>query len=205
MKRTYVILALLIPFFSTAQQSEPVRKKVGDQQVFQFPDNIKFNKNELNERVEKKTRQLTDIIKVLAQKKDGDYHKELSAAMKLFNYDNRKTVTVTSKRHPEPVTKPVLQYLTDLAKLHYDKVNIIWHNALYISNFTKQPDGNYTGLVAFEQEFIGINGAEANYNYQDLTQKRIEVTVKVWEGKDPDGMKKEYMDVFLGNIGVTEE
>jgi hypothetical protein len=114
-------------------------------------------------------------------------------------------VTVTSKSHPEPVTKPIRVYLLGLAKLHYDKVNIVWHNAQYVSNFTKQPDGTYMGLVAYEQEFTGVKGGEANYTYHDVTQKRIETSVRVWDVKKDGVVTKSYMDVFLGNIGVTEE
>jgi phosphopantothenoylcysteine decarboxylase/phosphopantothenate--cysteine ligase len=102
--------------------------------------------------------------------------------------------------------KPVKQYLYNLARLRYDNVTISWHNAEYVSNFTKQPDGTYTALVAVEQEFTGIKSGEANYTYHDVTQKHIEVTVKMRDEKNINGViTKSYVEVFLGNIGVTEE
>jgi len=205
-----LIVALMASFAGFAQKHETVKASKQEQrhrenEVFVFPDNIKFSKNELNERVEQKTKELSRIIKEMAQKKGGDHRAEVDEALKLFNNNDRVMVTVTSKSHPEPVTKPIRVYLSDLAKLHYDKVNIVWHNAQYVSNFTRQPDGTYMGLVAVEQEFTGVKGGEANYIYHDVTQKRIETTVRVWDVKKDGVVTKSYMEVFLGNIGVAEE
>ena len=209
-----LLLALLIPFMVLAQQNEPLNKykktnkaakKGNGEQVFLFPDHIKFSKKELNAKVEMKTKELTKYLTILAGKKDPNYRDQIEKAMKLFNNDDRKLVMVTSLKNPEPVTKPVRQYLNDLAQLRYDKVSIVWHNAEYVSNFTKQPNGTYTALVAYEQEFTGTKGGEVNYTYHDVTQKRIEVTVKVWDEVKNGVVTKSYMDVFLGNIGVTQE
>ena len=211
MKFSYLfLLAVLIPFMVLAQKNESIKpdkgaKKADDQQVFIFPDHIKFYKKELNERVEKKTLELTKCLKKIAVDKGENLTNEINFAMKLFNNDDRKMVTVTSIKHPEPVTRPVRKYLNDLAQLHYDKVTIVWHNAEYVSNFTKQPDGTYAGLVAFEQEFTGTKAGEVNYTYHDVTQKRVEIIVKVWDHVENGVITKSYMDVFLGNIGVTEE
>jgi len=211
MKFSYLLLfVLFMPVLGFAQKNEPLKtskvsKKESNPEIFIFPDNIKFSKEELNKRVQRKTKALARCITILAEKKDPNYRSQVNVAMKLFNNDDRKLVSVTSKKNPEPVTKPVRKYFNDLAQLHYDKVSITWHNAEYVSNFTKQPDGTYTALVAFEQEFTGTKGGEINYTYHDVTQKRIEVTVKVWDVKENGVVTKEYMDVFLGNIGVTEE
>lgn len=199
---------LLLPFFAMAQKNETVKaskqeKIHRENEVFIFPDNIRFYKNELNERVEKKTMELTRYIKALAQDDGTNHAAEIEAAMKLFNNNEYAMVTVTRKSQAEPVTVPVRTYLNRLVRLKYNTVNIAWRNAQYVSNFTKQPDGTYMGLVAFEQEFTGVKGGEVNYTYHDLTQKRAEVTVKVWDSKETP--RKEFMDVFLGNIGVTEE
>ena len=208
----FFLLFMLISLAGIAQKNEPLSNKANastqeatSPEEFIFPDHIKFTKKDLNERVQKKTKALTKCLQKLADKKEPDYTKEIGITMKLFNNDDRKMVTVTSKKNPAPVTKPIRKYLNDLAHLHYDKVTILWHNAEYVSNFTKQPDGTYTALVAFEQEFTGSMGGEFNYTYHDVTQKRIEVTVKVWDKLENGVITKSYMDVFLGNIGVTEE
>jgi hypothetical protein len=211
MSRSYLLLiAMVFPFVAGAQNSEPVKaskntkEAAAEQQIFTLPDNIKLNKKELNERVENKTMELTRLIKALSEKKETD--KALVAeAMKLFNNNEYALVSVTRKNEKKPVTVPVRTYLSRLNRLKYDKVNILWHNATYVSNFTRQPNGTYMGLVAVEQEFTGIMSGEANYVYKDRTQKRVEVTVKVWDAKDDKDIKKQYLDVFLGNIGVTEE
>lgn len=211
MKRSHLLLfVLLMPALAMAQQNEPVRTSVKTnkaKQEFALPDHIKLSKQELNQRVEEKTRALTSHIQRLAQLKDNkEIHNEIAETMKLFNNDDRKMVTVTSIKNPTPVTKPIRKYLVDLAKLHYDKVRITWQNAQYVTNFTKQPDGTYNALVAVEQVFTGIMGGEVNYVYRDVTQKRAEVTVKVRDIVNNNGaVTQSYAEVFLGNIGVTEE
>ncbi len=211
MKCIYLFLLVLVPLTGFAQQNEPVKsgKKATvnstTREEYNFPDHFKFYKKELNERVEKKTTALTQCLENLAVKKGADSKREMEIAMKLFNNDETKMVTVTSKKHPEPVTMPIRKYMEHLAGLHYNKITITWHNARYMSNFIKQPDGTFAAVVAFEQEFVGVKKGEVKYTYRDLTKKRVEVAVKVWDVKEGDKITKEYMDVFLGNIGVSEQ
>jgi len=207
---TMLMAAAFVPFMAMAQTNETVKatrkqavKREG--QVFIFPDNVRFSKNELNARVAQKTKELTRHMKILAEKKDRAYRSHVEEAMKLFNNNDKVLVTYTSKSKPEPTTVPVRQYLSRLAQLQYDNVTVNWTNAQYLSKFTRQPDGTYKAIVAYEQEFTGQKGGEANYVYHDVTQKRIEVGVKVWDAPKDSTGRKAYMDVFLGNIGVTEE
>lgn len=211
MRNSLLVIALsLFSYAATAQQNETVKanKKTHaarEGEVFTFPDNIKFSKNDLNERVEKKTKELTRLVHKIAEKNNPNYKTQVAEAMKLFNNNDKVLVTVTAKSKTAPETMPIRQYLERLGKLKYDRVTITWHNAQYVSNFTRQPDGTYRGIVAFEQEFTGVRDGEAGYQYHDVTQKRIEVGVKVWDDKNAAAPGKAYMDVFLGNIGVTEE
>ncbi|MBX2904659.1 MAG: hypothetical protein KF744_01385 [Taibaiella sp.] len=211
MKRYYIFSIIMLLALSVgAQQNETVKgnkktRAAREGQVFVFPDNIKFSKNELNQRVEQKTKELTRLIHKIAEKNNTNYKAQVAEAMKLFNNNDKVLVSVTAKSKSALETMPVRQYLERLGKLKYDNVNITWHNAQYVSNFTRQPDGTYRGIVAFEQEFTGVRGGEAGYTYHDVTQKRIEVGVKVWDDKNAAAPGKAYMDVFLGNIGVTEE
>lgn len=206
MKLSGIFALLFLPLAMQAQTHQPMTPGNDPKQFFVFPDNIRISRQELNERLEAKTAELSHCFQLLAQKRDPNYAATIKRAMQLFNNDDQKVVTVTGKRYPKPVTKPVRKYLNDLTKLKYDKVTIMWHNAQYVSKFTKQPDGNYSAIVAFEQEFTGVKSGEANYTYHDVTQKRIEVSVKVWDKENADGVKtKSYIDVYLGNIGVTEE
>lgn len=206
----FFLTVLIAPAFVFAQTNETIKsnkkaKPADEQQVFIFPDSIKLYKKELNALVEEKTKALTNSLKKIAISSGDEQKREIATAMLLFNNNEKRLVTVTSKRNPQPVTKPVKQYLNDLAQLRYSKVNIVWHNAQYVSNFVKQPNGTYAALVAFEQEFTGIKTGEVSYTYHDVTQKRTEIIVKVWEPKTKKKGKELYMDVFLGNIGVTEE
>ena len=213
MRSTYLLLlTLLIPLLGLAQKNEPVKshntaksKTDTAQEVFIFPDHIRLYKDAMNRKVEEKSKELTKYLNLLAKNKQGNSEATINAAMKLFNNDEGKMVSVKRKGTAEPVTMPVRKYLNELTKLHYDNVRISWHNAQYVSNFTKQPDGTYAAQVAFEQEFAGTKEGELIYTYYDVTQKRIEVIVKVWDAKNEKPVKKSYVDVFLGNIGVVEE
>lgn len=60
-------------------------------------------------------------------------------------------------------------------------------------------------IWAFEQHFAGINNGQVSYRNKDVTQKHIEVLVKIWDTRDADRVKIAHMDVFLGNIGITEQ
>lgn len=203
---------LALPYGSIAQTNETVHADKRtmaerDDEVFNFPDNIMLSKNELNKRVEEKTTELAGYIRQIAEARaKGDSANDLiEKAMLLFNNDKYATVTVTRKSLPEPVTVPVRTYLNRLDRLKYDKVRIKWNDARYVSKFTKRPDGSYAGIVAYEQKFTGIRGSEVNYTYSDVTRKNIEVIFAVHDAKDMEQGRKAYVQVFLGNIGITED
>lgn len=204
------MMIIALPLLSTAQQNQTLQttkkeKEERKEQNYQFPDNTVLSQNELNERVEAKTKELTGYIKLLAKTNYASADAVVNKAMKLFNNNEQAMVTVTRKSQAGPITVPVRTYLKRLARLKYDNVQITWRNAQYVSNFTKQPDGTYRGLVAFEQRFTGVRNGEPAYVYNDVTQKRIEVAVRIWDTRDEAQNKVAYMDVFLGNIGVVEE
>ena len=207
--KRYFLFAALIPQMAFGQTNDRIKAAAGEESTtreeYIFPDHYRFYKKELNERIQKKTAALTQCLQNLAGKQGVDRKAEIDKAMKLFNNDESKLVTVTSKKHPEPVIMPVRKYLEHFAGLPYTKISVVWRNATYMSNFVKQPDDTYAAIVAVEQKFVGINKGEAKYTYRDLTEKRIEVTVKAWDVKEGGKITKAYMDVFLGNIGVKEQ
>lgn len=150
-----LIAAMATPLLSVAQQNETLHagKQVQaerENQTFRFPDNTVLNKNELNERVEAKTKELAGYIKLLAgNNSEATTNALIDKAMKLFNNNEYATVTVTRQSQPHPVTVPVRTYLKRLSRLHYNgNVRITWRNAQYLSNFNRQPDGTYMGLRA---------------------------------------------------------
>ena len=123
--------------------------------------------------------------------------------MKLFNYDETRTVQISSKKTNTIESRPIKKYFIKMSQLQYDRVDIKWRTGVFISNIVKQEDGTYRGVVAIEQEFTGYNGNEANYAFHDVTKKKLEFTIKIWDAMQ-DGKEKTFMDVYLGNIGVSE-
>jgi hypothetical protein len=58
----------------------------------------------------------------------------------------------------------------------YDNVRVSWSNISYISNLRKGMDGNYYGIISFDQYFEGIK--DGKVTYRDQTRKNVEVVLK---------------------------
>jgi len=78
-------------------------------------------------------------------------------------------------------------------------VVIRFYDIVYISDFTKGPDGRYYSTATIIQEFSGFN--KDNIIYTDVTKKNIEIIVDLVE--DKFFMEKRWK-IFLGDIKATE-
>lgn len=161
-----------------------------------------LKRSDLESRIAVKTNMLTKCLELLCLKKEN-YKTAIDYGMKLFNFDESRTVAVSSKKTNTNDVRPIRKYLVKMSQIQYEKVDIKWRQGVFIGNIQKQEDGTYRGVVAIEQEFTGYNGSEANYAYHDVTKKRLEFVIKIWDAME-NGKEKTYMDVYLGNIGVTE-
>ncbi len=101
------------------------------------------------------------------------------------------TVTIQSR--------PMEKYLARLKSLPYTSVVIKFYDLVYISSFTKGPDGRYYSSATIIQEFTGFTGD--NLVYRDVTKKEIEIVIELVEDKFFN--EKKWV-VFLGNIKATE-
>jgi len=157
-----------------------------------------FDKEEFKQKAKDKVQRLTDYIKILCAKKDDEeMNLALSQAILLFVNEDA-TVEVSSTNH-DPVRKKIRAYLTDLKLLPYDKVEITWTNVQYVSDIKKRSDGNYSGMVQFEQQFKGYR--DGKLIYSDETSKKTLVILKTYE-KNVNGNTQSLWDVLLGDIGV---
>lgn len=95
--------------------------------------------------------------------------------------------------------RPIEKYLARLKSLPYTAVVIKFYDLVYISSFTKGPDGRYYSSATVIQEFTGFNGD--NLAYKDVTKKEIEIVIDLVEDKFFNEKK---WKVFLGNIKATE-
>jgi hypothetical protein len=96
-------------------------------------------------------------------------------------------------------SRPMEKYLARLKSLPYSAVVIKFYDLVYISSFTKGPDGRYYSSATVIQEFSGFSGD--NLVYQDVTKKEIEIVIDLVEDKFFNEKK---WKVFLGNIKATE-
>jgi len=96
-------------------------------------------------------------------------------------------------------SRPIEKYLARLKSLPYTQVVIKFYDLVYISSFTKGPDGKYYSTATVIQEFTGFSGD--NLVYRDVTKKEIEIVIDLVEDKFFNEKK---WKVFLGNIKATE-
>jgi hypothetical protein len=95
--------------------------------------------------------------------------------------------------------RPMEKYLARLKSLPYTNVVIKFYDLVYISSFTKGPDGRYYSSATIIQEFTGFTGD--NLVYRDVTKKEIEIVIELVEDKFFN--EKKWV-VFLGNIKASE-
>jgi hypothetical protein len=96
-------------------------------------------------------------------------------------------------------SRPMEKYLARLKSLPFTAVVIKFYDLVYISSFTRGPDGRYYSSATVIQEFTGFTGD--NIVYKDVTKKEIEIVVDLVEDKFFNEKK---WKVFLGNIKATE-
>jgi len=96
-------------------------------------------------------------------------------------------------------SRPMEKYLARLKSLPFTSVVIKFYDLVYISSFTKGPDGRYYSSATVIQEFSGFTGD--NLVYKDVTKKEIEIIIDLVEDKFFNEKK---WKVFLGNIKATE-
>lgn len=96
-------------------------------------------------------------------------------------------------------SRPMEKYLARLKSLPFTAVVIKFYDLVYISSFTKGPDGRYYSSATVIQEFTGFTGD--NIVYKDVTKKEIEIVIDLVEDKFFNEKK---WKVFLGNIKATE-
>jgi len=143
-----------------------------------------------------------NYIKVITNKQSHfqDVNKSIDMACSLFINED-VLVDVSNKQKQSLNSYPIRSYLNRLKQLKYDKIEMEWVNIYYLSNLRKGVDGNYYGVISFDQVFKGIKDGKVVFG--DVTRKTIEVIAKVTD-KQVGGEIKKSWDVFLGDIRVVE-
>ena len=200
MNKKYLLLSVLLLAVSLFGRNAMAQTATEKDYQMEYKHTMK--KAYIDSVLETKTKQLQGYLNILIEKKQPDYAKAIIKAMTLFNNDESKLISVTSKITGKTTVKPIRTYLRDVAKLPYKSINITYRNYSTIENIRKQPDGTFRGAVVFDQEFMGFD-KEGNAIYHDEVRRNTEVTIKLKEYMKDDKHTVD-MDIFFGNLGVTE-
>ena len=168
-----------------------------------YIDGIAIDKAAFQKHIDNKVLMFNRCCEKLCQKKQNNLKATIDYGMGLFNNNEDRLVSVTSKSGV-PNTKPIRKYLTNMSNLPYSSVQMKWNNSAFLGNFHKNADGKWYGTVVFEQEFTGFD-PEGRVKYADKVKKQVEVVVEVFNAVGEDGKTVTKWDVYLANIGVYEE
>ena len=178
---------------------EGTKTKIGDDEI-KFTENDKF---QFQEKGMQKVKQLESFVFQIGSKTTVQSlaMQSIAGAVKLFDNEER-TVQVSSISSSEKRKSKIRTYLNKLRMLNYEDVKIEWADFQYASDFIKGRDGNYYGYIVFQQRFTATS-IDKQKVYSDLTTKKIEVILKIYE-KAEQGKITENWDIFLGDISVVQ-
>lgn len=153
------------------------------------------------ERTKQIVKEFESYIPIIADKTRGDYDRDaaIEAAENLFSKGS--TIQVSSKFSKDKKTFTISNYLKILKTTpRYAQIKITFYDVARVSEFIKDPDGNYRGSATIFQQFQGFD-KNGKVLYKDQTQKKIATEISPEE--DPFYQEKRWK-VFLGNIIVEE-
>ena len=159
-----------------------------------------LSEDEFRDKAAQKTRQFSTYLKILCDKSSGydELNKAIDLAVLLFV--NEDAIVETSSINRNDIRRRKIRaYLTDVKMYRYDKVELEWTSVQYVGDVKKGPDGNYYGVVTFEQVFRGYR--DGKIIYQDITRKNANIVLKTYDKNDEGSVKKEW-EVLLSDIGV---
>jgi hypothetical protein len=153
------------------------------------------------ERTKQIVKEFESYIPIVADKTRSDYDRDaaIEAAENLFSKGS--TIQVSSKFSKDKKTFTIGNYLRILkTTLRYSQIKITFYDVARISEFIKDPDGNYRGSATIFQQFQGFDN-NGSIKYQDQTKKEIATAISPEE--DVFYQEKRWK-VLLGNITVEE-
>lgn len=160
-----------------------------------------ISRKEFEDRSVQKTNKLNEYLKILCSKSASaeTSNEATDQAINLFVNENAMVETSSIKENIVHHYK-IRQYLTKVKLFKYDKIEIEWTHVQYVSDLKLGPDGNYYGVVTFEQLFRGYRDNQLVYS--DITRKNANVVLKTYK-KNYEGTTKTIWDVLLSDIGVV--
>jgi hypothetical protein len=168
-------------------------------------DEIKLSKQDIElfkEQTKQKVEEFQQYIITVGSKDEPEEKRNMAEkeALKLFFKGAEMEISeIMQDGSTRMVSRPMDIYLARLKSLPYTKVIIKYYDIVYISDFTKGPDGRYYSTATIIQEFTGFNND--NIIYKDITKKDVEIIVDLVEDKF---FNEKRWKIFLGNIKATE-
>jgi hypothetical protein len=204
MKMRYLLTLLFVGLFLSGNAQEPTKTAISSKEA-KIVDEINLSDADI-EVFKEQTKQKVDEFQqhiVTIGSKDQPAEKRNMAekeALKLFFKGAEMQTSVISPDGSVTIqSRPMEKYLARLKSLPFTAVVIKFYDLVYISSFTKGPDGRYYSSATVIQEFTGFTGD--NISYRDVTKKEIEIVIDLVEDKFFNEKK---WKVFLGNIKATE-
>ena len=131
----------------------------------------------------------------------NEKNKDINLACDLFKLNAQ--IQVSNINVDTKQTYQLRNYLNRvlLNASRYQKIDIESAEINYVTQFRKDEDGNFYGVVTYKQKFIGyVDNIPA---YQDFTTRKVQVIIKVYH-KSVNGQDMRAFDVVLGDVSVME-
>jgi len=202
MKRISIIILLLTSLSAWTQ--EPTKTAASSKEA-KIVDEINLSDADIEvfkEQTKQKVEEFQQHIVTLGSKDEPAEKRNMAEkeALKLFiKGAEMQTSVIMPDGSVNIQSRPMEKYLARLKSLPYTSVVIKFYDLVYVSSFTKGPDGRYYSSATIIQEFTGFSGE--NLVYKDVTKKEIEIVIDLVEDKFFNEKK---WKVLLGNIKATE-
>ena len=200
----YLLTLLFIGFFLAGNAQEPTKTAISSKEA-KIVDEINLSDADIEvfkEQTKQKVDEFQQHIVTIGSKEQPAEKRNMAEkeALKLFFKGAEMQTSVISPDGSVAIqSRPMEKYLARLKSLPFTAVVIKFYDLVYISSFTKGPDGRYYSSATVIQEFTGFTGD--NISYRDVTKKEIEIVIDLVEDKFFNEKK---WKVFLGNIKATE-
>jgi hypothetical protein len=204
MNMKHLFIIALIGFFISSYAQEPLKTAASSKEA-KIVDEIDLSDSDIEifkEQTKQKVEEFQQHIVTIGSKDQPAERRNMAEkeALKLFfKGAEMQTSIIMPDGSVNIQSRTMDRYLARLKSLPYTTVVIKFYDLVYISSFTKGPDGRYYSSATVIQEFTGFTGD--NLVYKDVTKKEIEIVIDLVEDKFFNEKK---WRVFLGNIKATE-
>jgi len=200
----YLLIVSFVGMAFLASGQEPTKTAASSKEA-KLVDEISLSDSDIEvfkEQTKQKVEEFQQHIVTIGSKDQPTEKRNMAEkeALKLFFKGAEMQIsTINTDGTVSIMSRPMEKYLARLKSLPFTAVVIKFYDLVYISSFTRGPDGRYYSSATVIQEFTGFSGD--NIVYKDVTKKEIEIVVDLVEDKFFNEKK---WKVFLGNIKATE-